>query len=83
MLVLVKLLGLKLKDVVTEVIREEDGSFAIACSALGVYSVGNTLEEAKANFEEALTLHLSVLKEKALKEIEVHMQYLRGSLCLS
>lgn len=61
----------KLKDIVTEVIKEKDGSFGIVCSALGVYSVGKTLEEAKRNFEEALDLHLSVLKEKALKEIEV------------
>ncbi len=65
------IVGLKLKDVVTEAIREKDGSFGIACSALGVYSLGKTLEEAKRNFEEALDLHLSVLREKALKEIEV------------
>ena len=64
-------LRLKLRDVVTQVINEKDGSFGIACSALGVYSTGKTLEEAKKNFEEALDLHLSVLREKALKEIEV------------
>jgi predicted RNase H-like HicB family nuclease len=59
----------KLRDVKTEVFREEDGSYAIVCSALGVYSVGKTLREAKRNFEEALDLHLSVLREKARKEI--------------
>jgi predicted RNase H-like HicB family nuclease len=53
-------LGLKLKDVVIETMKEKDGSFAVSCSALGVYSVGRTLEEAKTNFEEALILHLSV-----------------------
>lgn len=70
---MVMVLGLKLKDIVTEVIKEKDGSIGVACSALGVYCVGKTLEEAKRNFEEALDLHLSVLKERALKEIEVSM----------
>jgi len=62
-------LALKLRDIKTEVIREKDGSYAVICSALGVYSVGKTLTEAKGNFEEALDLHLSVLKEKATKQI--------------
>jgi predicted RNase H-like HicB family nuclease len=62
-------LALKLRDIKTEVIREKDGSYAVVCSALGVYSAGKTLREAKRNFEEALDLHLSVLKEKATKQI--------------
>lgn len=62
-------MALKLKDVKTEVIREKDGTYAVVCSALGVYSVGNTLREAKRNFQEALDLHLSVLREKATKQI--------------
>jgi predicted RNase H-like HicB family nuclease len=62
-------LALKLKDVKTEMIREKDGSYAVVCSALGVYSVGKTLTEAKRNFEEALDLHLSVLRERATKQI--------------
>jgi len=62
-------LALKLRDIRTEVIREKDGSYAVVCSALGVYSVGKTLREAKRNFEEALDLHLSVLREKATKQI--------------
>jgi len=62
-------LALKLRDVRTEVIREDNGSYAIACSALGVYSVGKTLREAKRNFVDALDLHLSIVREKARKEI--------------
>ena len=62
-------MALKLRDIKTEVMREKDGSYAMACSALGVYSVGKTLRDAKRNFEEALDLHLSVLREKATKQI--------------
>lgn len=62
-------MSIKLRDVQTRVIKEKDGSYAIACSALGVYSVGNTLAEAKRNFEEALELHLSALKEKATEAV--------------
>jgi predicted RNase H-like HicB family nuclease len=54
----------KLRDIRTEVFQERDGSYAIACSALGVYSVGKTLREAKRDFEEALDLQLSVVREK-------------------
>ncbi len=68
-----QILALKLKDVKTEVIREDDGSYAIVCSALGVYSVGKTLREAKRNFKESLDLHLSVVREKATKEIATVM----------
>ncbi len=60
-------MALKLKDVRTEIIREDDGTYAVACSALWVYSVGKTLKDAKRNFEHALDLHLSVLREKATK----------------
>ena len=62
-------MALKLRDIKTEVMREKDGSYAMACSAPGVYSVGKTLRDAKRNFEEALDLHLSVLREKATKQI--------------
>jgi len=62
-------LALKLRDVKTEVIREDAGTCAVACSALGVYSVGKSLREAKRNFEEALDLHLSVLREQARKQV--------------
>jgi predicted RNase H-like HicB family nuclease len=62
-------MALKLKDVRTEIIREDNGTYAVACSALGVYSVGNTLKDARRNFERALGLHLSVLREKATKDL--------------
>lgn len=64
-------MALKLKDVKTEIIEEDNGYYAVACSALGVYSVGRTLREAKRNFQQALDLHLSVLREKATKELTV------------
>jgi len=62
-------MALKLRDVRTEIIREDNGTYAVTCSALGVYSVGKTLREAKHNFEQALDLHLSVVREKARKEL--------------
>jgi len=64
-------LALKLKDVKTEIIEEDNGTYAVACSALDIYSVGRTLREAKRNFQQALDLHLSVLREKATRELTV------------
>ena len=62
-------MALKLKDVKTEVIVEDNGTYSVVCSALGVYSVGKTPVEAKRHFQNALDLHLSVAKEKATKEL--------------
>lgn len=62
-------MALKLRDVRTEIIREDNGTYAVTCSALGVYSVGKTLKDARRNFERALDLHLSILREKATKEL--------------
>lgn len=62
-------MALKLRDVRAEIIREDDGSYAVACSALDIYSVGRTRKEAKRNFRDALDLHLSVLREKARREL--------------
>jgi predicted RNase H-like HicB family nuclease len=62
-------MSIKIRDVQTRIIKESGGSYAIACSALGVYTVGKTLVEAKKNFREALELHLSVLKEKAIEAV--------------
>ena len=62
-------MSVKVKDIKTEMIKEDDGTFSVTCSALGVYSSGRTKQEAKSNFLDALELHLSVLKEKATKVI--------------
>jgi len=51
--------------------QEDNGTYAVVCSALGVYSVGRTLREAKRNFQQALDLHLSVVREKATRELTV------------
>jgi predicted RNase H-like HicB family nuclease len=47
---------------------EKDGSYAISCSALGIYA-GETLDEAKSGFKEALELYISVLKMKAIETV--------------
>lgn len=66
---LARWMSIKLRNVKTKVIKERDGSYAIACSALGVYSVGETLDAARKNFEEALELHLSAVREKAIEAV--------------
>jgi predicted RNase H-like HicB family nuclease len=66
---MVKKMSIKLRDIKTRVIKEKGGSYAISCSALGVYTVGKTLAEAKKNFGDALELHLSVLKERAIEAV--------------
>lgn len=62
---------MKLKDIRTEIIHEDNGTYAVACSALGVYSVGKTLKAAKRNFEQALDLHLSAVREKARNDLTI------------
>jgi predicted RNase H-like HicB family nuclease len=59
-----------LKDVRTEIMLEDNGTYAMACSALGGYSVGKTLKDARRNFERALDLHLSIVKEKAAEAFD-------------
>jgi predicted RNase H-like HicB family nuclease len=62
-------MSVKIKDIKTKVIKEDDGSYSIACSALGVYSTGKNLKDAKKRYLEAIELHLSVLQEKAIESI--------------
>ncbi len=52
---------MSVKDVKAKIIKEDDGSYSIACSALGVYSTGKNLKDAKMNYLKAVKLHLSVL----------------------
>jgi predicted RNase H-like HicB family nuclease len=64
-------MSVKIKDIKTRMIKERDGSYSITCSALGVYSSGQTIQSAKKNFSDALELHLSVLREKASQVITI------------
>ncbi len=64
-------MSVKIKDIKTKMIKEDDGSYSVTCSALGVYSSGKTKQSAKKNFLAALELHLSVLREKAIEAITV------------
>ena len=59
----------KLNEVEVSVFREDDGSYAAACSALGVYTVGKTIAELKRNFSEALDLHLDAIRANAQKAL--------------
>ena len=64
-------MSVKVKDVKAKIFKEDDGSYSVSCSALGVYSNGKTLKDAKRNYLKAVRLHLSVLKEKATESIMV------------
>lgn len=64
-------MSVKIKNIKTKMIKEDDGSYSIICSALGVYSSGKNQLDAKKNFLSALELHLSVIREKATEAITV------------
>ncbi|MGA2789461.1 MAG: hypothetical protein ABSF00_01700 [Candidatus Bathyarchaeia archaeon] len=49
---------------------EDNGTYAMARSTLGGYSVGTTLKDARQNFERAVDLHLAILREKSTKELD-------------
>ena len=59
----------RIRDIEVEIIKEKNGTYGVAWSALGIYSVGTSVEEAKKGFSEALDLHLSVIREKALRAL--------------
>ena len=52
----------------TQVVTEEDGQYVSHCPELGTVSCGSTLDEAFANLEEAIEVHLSALVE--VEELE-------------
>lgn len=49
--------------VLTEIVEKEDDQFVSTCPELGTASCGDTIEEAFANLEEAIEVHLSALEE--------------------
>ena len=59
----------KTKELEIELIPEEDGSYGIACDALRVYSSGKTKTEAKKNFDDALELYFSHVRNKAKRAL--------------
>ena len=65
-------MSVKIKDIKTKVIIEDEDSYSIACSALGVYSTGKNLQDAKRNYLNALELHLFILREKATEALNLH-----------
>ena len=64
-------MSVKIRDIKTRIIKEDNGTYSVTCSALGVYSTGKNMQDAKKNFHKALELHLSVLREKATDAIVV------------
>lgn len=47
-----------------ELVPEEEGGFSVHCPELDVYSQGETEEEALANIQEAVELHLESLRAR-------------------
>ena len=61
--------------------QDEDGEYISECPALqGCYSQGKTYEEALANIEDAIRLHIEARKqlgedvpiERAIEEVEIY-----------
>ncbi len=49
--------------ILTGIVEEEDGQFVSTCCELGTSSCGDTVQEAFANLEEAIWVHLTALEE--------------------
>ncbi len=50
------------------IIKKEKGGYVTFCPGFGVYSQGETIEEAKANLTEAVELYLESAKELGILE---------------
>lgn len=72
-----------MKLIFSSIIRQEKrGGYVIFCPELGVYSQGETIEEAKANLTEAVELYLESAKElgilgEVLEEVGVESEDLK------
>ncbi|MGC1122191.1 MAG: type II toxin-antitoxin system HicB family antitoxin [Candidatus Methanofastidiosia archaeon] len=65
--------------------KEKRGGYVIFCPELGVYSQGETIEEAKANLTEAVELYLESAKElgileEILEEVGVRSEDIKGDI---
>lgn len=49
--------------------KDEDGYYAYCPELKGCYSQGNSLEEAKANIQEAIELYLETLSEPEKQDL--------------
>ena len=52
----------------TEIVSEEDGQYVSHCPELGTASCGSTIDEAFANLQEAIDVHLNALEEVGERE---------------
>ncbi|MBU7015893.1 MAG: type II toxin-antitoxin system HicB family antitoxin [Theionarchaea archaeon] len=72
-----------MKLVFSSIIRKEKrGGYVSFCPELGVYSQGETIEEAKANLTEAVELYLESAKklgilEEVLEEVGIESEDLK------
>ena len=61
-------MSVKIKDIKTKVIKEDEG-YSIACSALGVYSTGKNLQDAKKTIQRYLSFICLYYKKKQQKPL--------------
>ena len=74
-----------MKLIFNSIMRKEKGGYVTSCPELGIYSQGETIEEAKANLTEAVELYLESAKElgilgEVLEEAGVESEDLKGDV---